>query len=487
MGAVFEAVQEPIGRRVAVKVLHAKYAQEPQITARFFNEARAVNLVDHPGIVQVSDYGQLPDGTAYLVMEFLKGETLNQRQKQKGRLPLPEIVRLGRQIASALAAAHDKGVFHRDLKPDNIMLVPDPDSEIPGRERAKLLDFGIAKVSQVPEPGQDPGQPGVQPKTSTDVVMGTPRYMAPEQCRGGVQIDDKADVYSLGIMLYELLAGRAPFLGGSGEVLAMHIYETPTPLREVAPHVPEELAALVHKLIAKKKDDRPAMREVVTLLEQLSTSYPTAMLQAISLPMLQGMALTPPGSSPVLTPVGGVGAASRPVVISGEVVAPNRRKRLMALIVVGAIGLCAGTLAVVLLRHPDPGPPPALAGPPAATPAGKAKQVHWSLTTVPPGALVVRAADEQVLGITPWVSDRPVGDGLLDVKLRAPGYNERLIKLNLAGDELREEMLDPVAPKTKPVVRPPVRPPVHPTGRPAGRPAGGNSKKNDNDAPRIVD
>ena len=121
MGAVYEAVQDPIGRRVAIKILHPKYAQDPGICARFFNEARAVNLIDHPGVVQISDYGQLPDGTAYLVMEYLKGETLSQRQKSKGMPPLPEIMRLARQIASALCAAHEKNVYHRDLKPDQAL------------------------------------------------------------------------------------------------------------------------------------------------------------------------------------------------------------------------------------------------------------------------------------------------------------------------------------------------------------------------------
>jgi serine/threonine protein kinase len=115
MGAVYEAIQEPIERRVAIKVLHGRYAQEPEIAQRFFNEARAVNIVDHPGIVQISDYGQLPTGVAYLVMEFLKGDTLGQRLKQSGgKLAVPEVVRISRQIAAALAAAHEKGVIHRD-------------------------------------------------------------------------------------------------------------------------------------------------------------------------------------------------------------------------------------------------------------------------------------------------------------------------------------------------------------------------------------
>src|SRR4051794_38519074 len=145
MGAVFEAINTQIERKVAIKILRSEFAQNQQLVARFFNEARAVNIVNHPSVVQISEFGQLPDGLAYIVMEFLEGESLGSRMKrQGGRLTIPETLRLTRQIAAALAAAHAKGIVHRDLKPDNVMIVPDP--EAPGGERAKVLDFGIAKV-----------------------------------------------------------------------------------------------------------------------------------------------------------------------------------------------------------------------------------------------------------------------------------------------------------------------------------------------------
>src|SRR5262249_36558809 len=145
MGAVFEAVDESIGKRVAIKVLHKDHAKNPQIASRFINEARAINVVDHPGVVQVSAFGSLPDGTTYIIMELLKGETLNAGMKsQGGRMPLMSALSLARQLASVLAAAHSKGIIHRDLKPDNVMLVAD--SSFPGGERTKLLDFGIAKL-----------------------------------------------------------------------------------------------------------------------------------------------------------------------------------------------------------------------------------------------------------------------------------------------------------------------------------------------------
>ena len=447
MGAVYEAVQDPIGRRVAIKVLHPKYAQDPGICARFFNEARAVNLIDHPGVVQISDYGQLPDGTAYLVMEYLKGETLSQRQKGKGMPPLPEIMRLARQIAAALCAAHEKNVYHRDLKPDNIMLVPDHDSDTPGRERVKLLDFGIAKVAQA-----DEGPGSAQPRTSTDVVMGTPRYMAPEQCKGGVQIDDRADVYSLGVMLYEMIAGRPPFVGGSGEVLAMHIYEPPQPLKELAPHVPDEIASLVHLLLSKKREERPSMKQVVTRLEELGQRHPTSMLPAISMSALLPPSMTPPGTNPNVTPTGGISASSTLGLSTGQATPTGRSPKMLMLGLLGGGTTLLGLLAFLLVRPQPPQPvvvqpvKPVAAdlAPPAPPPPPKPKQIHWSLHSMPPGAQVVRVSDGQILGGTPMELDQPAGDGTCEVKLRLPGFTEKALKLSLSESETRKETLDKV-------------------------------------------
>ena len=194
MGVVFEGVHEEIERRVAIKLLKSEFARDREVARRFFNEARAVNRVGHPGIVQVSEFGHQPDGTAYLVMEYLEGKTLRQLQlDHNGALPLFETTQLARQIAAALNAAHQKGIIHRDLKPENVMLVAD--DAVPGGLRAKLLDFGLAKVLT---------QAAVTlSKTPDHHIMGTPIYMSPEQCQSAAQVDEKADVYSFGVMLYE--------------------------------------------------------------------------------------------------------------------------------------------------------------------------------------------------------------------------------------------------------------------------------------------
>ena len=258
MGEVFEAINDDLGRHVAIKVLHANYDKDPQVVGRFFNEARAANQVDHPGMVQVHEFAQLPDGTAYIVMEYLRGESLAARYR-RGKLQYQDVARLGYLVADALAAAHARGIVHRDLKPDNIMIVSDPN--VPGNERTKILDFGIAKLSEG----------SALEKTRTAAVMGTPHFMSPEQCRGAGSVDDRADVYALGVILFIGIAGRPPFDGeGIGEIIAKHIYEAPPPLSVLAPNAPIALLSIVERLLQKDRTLRPSMREVATTLQAIA-------------------------------------------------------------------------------------------------------------------------------------------------------------------------------------------------------------------------
>ena len=198
MGAVYLAEHALLRRKAAVKILHASFTQREDMVERFFNEARASTSIADPGIVQIFDFGY--HGTmAYIVMEYLEGESLDARLKRLGKLDLPDVLRLARQMSLSLYAAHKQGVVHRDLKPENVFIVNDP--EVAGGERTKILDFGIAKLT-------DTEQSRV--RTQTGLMMGTPVYMSPEQCRGAGTLDHRADIYSLGCVIFHLLAGRPP-------------------------------------------------------------------------------------------------------------------------------------------------------------------------------------------------------------------------------------------------------------------------------------
>jgi serine/threonine-protein kinase len=260
MGVVYEGLRDDIGSRAAIKVLRAEFAMKTEIAARFFNEARAANLIEHPGIVKIFDYGQLPSGAAFLAMEYLAGESLHQRLTREKRLSETDTIRIGRQVAMALTAAHAKKVIHRDLKPENIILVPD--IEAPSGERAKILDFGIAKLAR---------EHSTAITTDTSVVMGTPVYMSPEQCKGGKSVGDRADVYALGVMLFEMLSGRTPFVAEEpGEYIGMHLFKEPPPIGSLVENLLPKLRMLVDSMLLKDAQKRPAMSAVAMILRDLS-------------------------------------------------------------------------------------------------------------------------------------------------------------------------------------------------------------------------
>src|SRR3954469_12711669 len=237
MGVVYLAEHPGIGRRAAIKILRPGLTDNVEITKRFFNEARAANAIHHPGIVEVYDCGTLPSGTAYIVMELLEGENLAARLRRVGRLPLADARRVAAQTASALAAAHAAGIVHRDLKPDNLFLVPDDRDT--SAEMVKVLDFGIAKL------GQDASRTS-SVRTRTGSVMGAPAYMSPEQCRGTREIDHRTDIYALGVILFEMVCGRAPFISeGFGEIIHLHISAAPPSPRSINPAIPEDLERLI--------------------------------------------------------------------------------------------------------------------------------------------------------------------------------------------------------------------------------------------------
>ncbi len=244
MGAVYEAEHLSIGRVVAVKVLHPKHAQQAEAVARLRNEARIAGNIGHPNICETYDLGRLDDGSPYLVMERLIGETLDQRIKRESALPERDIIEVMLQVLSALGAAHDKGIIHRDLKPENVFLMRRPGSP----PVAKLLDFGISKAIHENRDA-DLTMPGI--------VMGTPYYMAPEQARGDRGLDHRVDIWAAGVILYEALSGRRPFVARNYNALLVQILTSKhRPLAEVRPGVNRTLERIVDKALSKMREDR---------------------------------------------------------------------------------------------------------------------------------------------------------------------------------------------------------------------------------------
>ncbi len=242
-GDVYAGEQPLIGKRVAVKLLHRKLSAEAEVVSRFVAEARAVNRIRHRNIIDIFSFGVLPDKRQYFVMELLDGLTLGELLAREGHLSMDVALPIFQGIASALDAAHEAGITHRDLKPDNVFLAVEKE----GGYFPKLLDFGVAKLA-----GED-----VAHKTATGMAIGTPRYMSPEQCRAK-KIDHKADIYSLGVLIHEALTGEPLFDGeGMMEVLFKHMNEPPRPMSTVRSELSEVLDAPVLAMLAKRPKDRP--------------------------------------------------------------------------------------------------------------------------------------------------------------------------------------------------------------------------------------
>jgi eukaryotic-like serine/threonine-protein kinase len=258
MGEVFLAHHQRIDRRAAIKVLMPEGTQDAELVRRFFIEARATSLIRHPGIVQVYDCDVHRNGRAYIVMEYLEGETLANRLERFGVLPWSSACRITRLVADAIGAAHEKKIIHRDLKPGNVFLLCDTDWPEPAE--VKVLDFGVAKLLE----GDGAGGPG----TTAGRLLGTPEYMSPEHCSGASRVDHRGDVYSLGCMLFEMIVGAPPFTSSHvREVLASHKFRKPPSLAALTVETPTWLDGLVTRMLSKEPDQRPqTMAEVAGAL-----------------------------------------------------------------------------------------------------------------------------------------------------------------------------------------------------------------------------
>jgi serine/threonine protein kinase len=263
MGDVYLAEHALLRRQAAVKVLRAEHAANPELARRFLNEAKAAAGIGHPGIVEVLDCGITAAGAPYLVMELLQGESVETRLRRGGPFAEADAARIAAQAASALAAAHARGVVHRDLKPDHLFLVTDP--ERPGRERVKIVDFGLAKILARESGGAAPDGPG----TRSGALLGTPAYMPPEQCGSAAQADARSDVYALGVVLFRMLTGRRPFEAANPErMMALHLHVEPPSPRDFARRVSAAMEAVVLRMLRKQPAERfDSMEEVRRTLE----------------------------------------------------------------------------------------------------------------------------------------------------------------------------------------------------------------------------
>ncbi|MEM9694883.1 MAG: serine/threonine-protein kinase, partial [Myxococcota bacterium] len=263
MGRVYLARHRLLGKQFAIKVLHPELAANRELAERFVREARAASSIDSDHVVDISDFGLLGDGTGYFVMEYLDGKNLEERLDAEGPQPAAAVRRIAIQVADALRGAHAQAIVHRDLKPSNIVL-----SERKGRDFCKILDFGIAK-----SPTSDSGS-GQTIVTQVGVMMGTPHYMAPEQIDG--EVDPRSDIYALGIVMFEMVAGNPPFDAESiAELLAQQKWTKTPSIRDAYPPADcsDELEHIIRRCLAKKPEERfQSAAEIMGALEALDTT-----------------------------------------------------------------------------------------------------------------------------------------------------------------------------------------------------------------------
>lgn len=453
MGTVYRAEHVAIGKQLALKVLLPEYARKADLKERFLREARAAAAIGHENIVDITDFGETPSGSVFFAMEFLDGQDLAHHVKRGGALGWVRAKPILLQICRALGAAHAKSIIHRDMKPENVILI-----EREGRpDFVKVLDFGIAKVSGATD--------GEQRLTRTGMIFGTPEYMSPEQAQGH-HPDHRVDIYAVGVIMYELLSGQVPFKADTFMgILTKHIFEEPVPPSQLNPeaHIAPEVEAIALKAMVKDRNHRyQSMAEMAAAIAHA----PTRLLRPSGEVQPAGAALVLP-ATPRPASIGPPAAQPAPAVATaqtqlgrqggdegaGDALALELSRRARWPIYLGAAVLAIGLAGLAigwLSRASSPRAPATVSAP---TPA---PSVVVAIESEPSGAQVLKGT-------------LPVGHTPLQLALPQGGRGV-MLTFRLAGHEPLREPIVPDAPGKRLRVRL-QRQPGPPPSRPAPTPS----------------
>ena len=474
MGVVLAARHLDLGQRVAIKFMRAEYAQDALAAERFLREARASVALGSAHVARVLDVGRLETGAPYMVMEYLAGEDLEHVLRRNGPLPIPSAVGLVLQACDALAEAHAHGIVHRDLKPANLFVSTTTD----GAPLIKVLDFGISKAVV----GEGPDQASL---TASGVVMGSPGYMSPEQVRSSRDVDLRGDIWSLGVILYELLSGVSPFVGETlGETFAKIISEDPTPLRQLRPDVPAGLARVVEGCLQRRlearidsiatlasklvdfapEDSRPIVERIRRLSRPLGAGPRHDTLVAPEHPSSVDRAPLTPGDRPIETGPAWLRSASR---VPRRRATPAAAGALGAAGVVGALGL--GLWWLGIQRSAESLPKPVVPSSPVAP--GTVAPAPPPPSHAPPQSLPPEAPSDAQTG--------PVDSGARSVTTAPLRHPPPRVPAGV-----RPQIVEPPAPAPVPSPKPASNVESNSRAQPAPKPApslGPNAKPNDPD------
>ncbi|HTJ42882.1 MAG TPA: serine/threonine-protein kinase [Kofleriaceae bacterium] len=402
MGAVYEATHTLIGKRVAVKVLLDKYARKEQVVARLEQEARLASSIGHEHIIDITDFGTTDDGRTFVVMEFLEGVSLAECLHREGPLPETRILQISAQVGSALSAAHKKGVVHRDVKPENVFLLRRGD-----KDYVKVVDFGISKSLRQSDLGEE-DSPRL---TQTGMVLGTPLYMSPEQARGDEELDQRIDVYALGVIMYELATGRVPYTGTNYlSIISQVLNDEPVTPRELRPELSAEFEAVVLRAMDKDRDRRyqstdDLVVDVNTLLEDPSRSTQRRRI----LPPRRASKRNP---LRILAWVAGVSVVIAAVVVTVSMMMGGAARKPAAAIDAAASAAAVASDAAVMIAPIDAAP----------------QTVTIYIDSKPSGAMIYWNSRE--VGKTPTTFEAPAENHEIDLVAQLDGYDDAQFTIN---------------------------------------------------------